>query len=243
MKLDSVAGINAVGIDLGERTVTVAHETDPDIVEAALRSLDLGTTRLEDQALSEPVDGTDPGRERSALRFAFAINAAFFVAELTTGLISRSMGLIADSVDMGADASVYALSLAAVGGSLARKKQLASFSAYLQFGLAGAGLLEVLRRLATTSAAPDVSTMIVMSLLALGGNVVTLVILHRVKSGEVHIQASWIFTANDIKVNALVILAAIAVAVTESSIPDLVAGALIFVVVARGARRILAISR
>jgi Co/Zn/Cd efflux system component len=82
-----------------------------------------------------------------------------------------------------------------------------------------------------------------MSLLALAGNVATIVVLHRVRSSEVHIQASWIFTANDIKVNLLVIVAAAAVAVTDSAAPDLVAGAVIFVIVANGARRILAISR
>ena len=56
------------------------------------------------------------------------------------------------------------------------------------------------------------------------------------------IQASWIFTANDIKVNALVIVAAIAVSVTDSAVPDLAAGAFIFAIVANGARRILRIA-
>jgi Co/Zn/Cd efflux system component len=40
-----------------------------------------------------------------------------------------------------------------------------------------------------------------------------------------------------------VIVAAAAVAVTDSASPDLVAGAVIFVIVANGARRILRISR
>ena len=39
------------------------------------------------------------------------------------------------------------------------------------------------------------------------------------------------------------IVAAAAVAVTDSASPDLVTGAVIFVIVANGARRILAISR
>jgi Co/Zn/Cd efflux system component len=58
-----------------------------------------------------------------------------------------------------------------------------------------------------------------------------------------HLEASWIFTANDIKVNSLVIAAAVGVIVTGSRIPDLVAGGSIFLVVANGARRILKISR
>ena len=85
--------------------------------------------------------------------------------------------------------------------------------------------------------------MIVMSLLALGGNVVVIVVLRRVRSGEVHLEASWIFTANDIKVNLLVIVPAVAVAATESAAPDLIAGGIIVVIVANGARRILVISR
>src|SRR3546814_10125509 len=76
--------------------------------------------------------------------------------------------------------------------------------------------------------------MIVLSALALAGNIVSLVVLHRVRSGEAHLQASWIFTANDIKVNGLVIAAAIGVAITDSAIHDLVAGGIIFVVVANG---------
>jgi len=83
----------------------------------------------------------------------------------------------------------------------------------------------------------------VWSALALASNIVTLVVLHQVRSGEVHLQASWIFTANDIKVNALVIAAAIGVIVFDSAIPDLIAGAFIFAVVANGARRILGLSR
>jgi Co/Zn/Cd efflux system component len=48
---------------------------------------------------------------------------------------------------------------------------------------------------------------------------------------------------NDIKVNALVIAAAFGVMMTDSPTPDLIAGGIIFVVVANGARRILNISR
>lgn len=42
---------------------------------------------------------------------------------MTTGWISSSMGLIADSLDMLADSIVYALSLFAVGGAVSRKKE------------------------------------------------------------------------------------------------------------------------
>ena len=130
-----------------------------------------------------------------------------------------------------------------VGTAAARKKQLARISGYFQIGLATIGLFEVLRRFLVETELPDSTSMAVLSALALAGNIATLVVLHRVRSGEAHLQASWIFTANDIKVNGLVIAAAIGVAVTDSAVPDLVAGGIIFVVVANGARRILKISR
>ena len=56
--------------------------------------------------------------ETTLRRFHVVINAIFFVGELTAGFLSGSMGLVADSLDMLADALVYSLSLAAVGGSV-----------------------------------------------------------------------------------------------------------------------------
>ena len=241
MALSDVDGLNRIEFHSDQRDVVIDHQSTPDIIDAALQSLDLRARRVDDT--SEIGPASEHGRERNALIVALIINAGFFVGELTIGLISRSMGLIADALDMGADASVYALSLAAVGTAAARKKQLARASGYLQLGLATVGLIEVIRRFVVDTELPDPTSMIVLSALALAGNITTLIVLHRVRSGEAHLQASWIFTANDIKVNALVIAAAIGVVLTDSPTPDLVAGAVIFVVVANGARRILNISR
>ncbi len=243
MRLDGVEGIEAVIVNLDERTVAVRHSSDAALIEEALDRLDLGTTRLTDTGASVADDQSVVSDERRILRAALIINAGFFVTEFGAGLIARSMGLLGDSLDMLADASVYSLSLMAVGRSSAHKKRLAAGSGYLQFGLATVGLVEVIRRLLANETLPDVRTMIVVSVLALAANVVTLVILRKAKSPEAHFQASWIFTANDIKVNALVIVAAVIVALTGSPIPDLLAGAGIFLIVANGARRILRLVR
>ena len=236
MRLNEIDGIDQVAVDLDARQVAVQHRIETDAVDAALQSLDLGTTHIGDGGELDAVP--DSGRERPALVFALVINTVFFVGELTAGLVSKSMGLVADALDMGADAAVYALSLLAVGTSTVRKNGLARTSGYVQFGLAVIGLGEVVRRFISDDSLPEVGPMIVVSLLALAGNVATLVVLRRVRSSEAHFQASWIFTANDIKVNALVIAAAIVVAFTDSSAPDLIAGAIIFTIVANGARRI-----
>ncbi len=243
LRLDAVAGVRRVDVDLDQRTVVIEHDADLAEIAAALASLDLDSSELAEPDTSAPAVVVDPHREQRALLIALAINAAFFAGEFAAGVVSRSLSLIADSLDMAADASVYALSLVAVGGSPLRKRRLAAASGYLQLGLAVIGLIAVVRRFLIDVERPEVTTMIVMSLLALSGNIVVIVVLRRVRSGDVHLEASWIFTANDIKVNLLVIGAAIAVAATESAAPDLIAGGIIFLIVANGARRILAISR
>ncbi|MEZ5158016.1 MAG: cation transporter [Candidatus Nanopelagicales bacterium] len=241
MALSDVTGVRRIEVDLDQRDVLVAHDGDVSQIDRALAALDLGSSQVAEAGpFSDPAD---PRKERGALIFAFIVNVGFFVGELTFGLLSNSMGLIADALDMGADATVYALSLAAVGTAAAHKKRYARLSGYLQFGLAMLGVVEVLRRFLSGEEPPDPTTMVLLSLLALAGNVAVLLVLQRVRSGEVHLEASWIFTANDIKVNLLVIAAAIGVSVTGSAIPDLLAGGIIFAVVANGARRILRISR
>ncbi len=240
LALDSLEGVSGTGFDLEERTVTVWHEIDTSVVADALDALDLNMTPLSGHAAtSRP----DEANERRVLTIALVINAALFVGEFVAGLVSRSMGLLADSLDMLADASVYALSLVAVGGTALRKKRLAATSGYLQLGLAFFGLFEVARRFIASEDAPDALTMIVVSLIALSGNVATMFILRRARSPEAHFQASWIFTANDIKVNGLVIVSAVIVAITNNPTADLLAGAAIFIIVANGARRILNLAR
>ena len=248
MRLDGLDGVRRLAFDLPARRLDVYHTGDRAVLTAALEALGLGArevehTEVEADTVVENLDAASDKGERKPLIAALAINAAFFVGELTAGLFAGSMGLVADSLDMLADALVYALSLAAVGGSVLRKKRLARYSGYLQLALAVFGLVEVVRRFAVDEGVPDVTTMAVVAALALAGNVATLWILSKTKRGEAHVEASWIFTSNDIKVNGLVIVSALVVWATASAIPDLLAGAFIFLIVANGARQILALSR
>lgn len=244
MRLAEMPDVQEVDVDLDTRTVTVSHDRPTDDLVAALDALGMGADPVSapDHPAPSPPAGRS-GAQRSALLVALAINAAFFVGELAAGLLSGSMGLLADSLDMLADASVYALSLVAVGQVVSRQRRLASASGYLQLTLAVVGLAEVLRRAVVGDPPPDVSTMLLISVLALAANIAVLLVLRRARDPGVHMQAAWIFTSNDVKANTLVIVAALAVAATESAIPDLVVGALIFVIVANGARRILRLSR
>ena len=148
------------------------------------------------------------------------INATMFLIEFTLGVVSESTALIADSLDMLADAIVYGLSLLAVGAPVIRKKQVAKISAFFQMALAVLGLAEVIRRFFGFEKIPVFQTMIVVSFLALIANVVSLYLIQKAKSKEAHMQASIIFTSNDIIINAGVILAGALVYLTSSKYPD-----------------------
>ncbi|MGB1041415.1 MAG: cation transporter, partial [Flavobacteriales bacterium] len=63
------------------------------------------------------------------------------------------------------------------------------------------------------------------------------------KSKEAHMRASMIFTSNDVIINTGVIIAGIMVKWLNTSIPDLVVGIIVFIVVLQGAMRILKLSK
>ena len=163
---------------------------------------------------------------------------------MTTGLISKSMGLVADSLDMLADSFVYGISLLAVGGTVIKKKRIAKIAGYFQIALATIGFLEVLRRFFGEQKLPDFSTMIVVSVFALIANGICLYILQKSKiKEEAHMKASMIFTSNDVIINLGVIIAGILVNWLSSNKPDLIIGTIVFVLVIQGAFRILKLSK
>lgn len=180
--------------------------------------------------------------ESQILWTVLLINFGFFAVETVTGFISNSMGLVADGLDMLADAFVYGLSLYAVGRSVKRKKNIAWLSGLFQMILAIIGFIEVIRRFLSVDNPPDYMTMIIVSIFALIGNGICLYLLQRSKSNEAHMKASMIFTSNDIIINIGVILAGGLVYFFNSNRPDLIIGAIVFVIVTRGAIRILKIA-
>ena len=180
--------------------------------------------------------------ERKVLIALLAINASMFVFEFVLGWLGQSTSLIADSLDMLADASVYAVSLYAVGRAASVKQSAARLSGWLQIALAGLVLIDVLRR-AVLGSDPLGGWMISVALVALVANVTCLWLIRKHRDGEVHMRAAWIFSANDVIANTGVILAGVLVAFTGSRWPDLVIGAVVACIVFRGGLRILAESR
>jgi Co/Zn/Cd efflux system component len=162
---------------------------------------------------------------------------------MSTGIISKSMGLVADSLDMLADSFVYGLSLIAVGGTVLKKKRIAKYAGYFQITLAIIGIVEVIRRFLGYESLPVFSTMIIVSVFALIANGICLYLLQKSKSQEAHMRASMIFTSNDIIINLGVITAGVLVNWLHSGIPDLIIGIIVFGLVIQGAFRILKLSK
>jgi Co/Zn/Cd efflux system component len=242
MKLETFEQIKYLDFDIPNRKLEVYHHGAVDVINSSISELKLGDKFKGSEEAEVPI-GDDETKQKNILWWVLGINFGFFLIEITTGWISSSMGLIADSLDMLADSIVYALSLFAVGGAVSRKKKVAKFSGYLQIFLATLGFVEVLRRFFMSSENPLFEWMIIISFLALGGNLISLWLINKAKSNEVHMQASAIFTSNDIIVNGGVILAGVLVYFLGSKWPDLIIGGIVFTFVMRGAIKILKLSR
>jgi len=241
MKLDDVNAVRKLDFDLSARRLAIFHEGNLDTIEKSIHELNLNSRLLKTELTNEDVD--DSSVQKKLLWTVLLINFSFFVIEVLFGFFSGSMGLVADSLDMLADAIVYGLSLIAVGAAFTMKKIVAKISGYFQLFLALIGFLEVMRRFVGLEIIPDFRTMIIVSTLALIANSVCLYLLQRSKNQEVHMKATMIFTSNDVIINFGVITAGLLVNWLNSGIPDLIIGAIVFIIVSRGAFKILSLAK
>lgn len=180
--------------------------------------------------------------ERKVLIWLLIINGFMFLLELAVGWWAQSTALIADAMDMLADAMVYAVGLYAVGRAAVVKAHAARISGWFQIGLGLLVVLDIGRRFLMGSE-PVSMLMMGMGLVALVANITCLYLISAHREGEVHMRASWIFSKNDVIANLGVILAGVLVSWTGSRYPDLIIGLLVASVVVYGGLRILRESR
>ena len=231
--------------DLAARAVNVYHDGPAEDILRRLQPLNFGAEVVEsapvDEELAEMLP-PDSQAEKRTLRIALAINAAMFLAESIGGYLADSSALLADSLDMFADAAVYAIALYGASQALSGQRKAARLSGWLQLTLAGGALFEVTRR-AVVGSEPESGLMMGVATVALAANATCMWLLARHRGGGAHMKASWIFTTNDVIANLGVIIGGVLVRVTASAVPDLVVGAVIAFVVLTGAIRILRIAR
>lgn len=177
-------------------------------------------------------------QERDTLRIALALNALMFVVGLSAGLWAQSTGLIADSFDMLADASAYALALLAVTRGALFKQNAARWSGWLLLIL-GAGIVGDVIRRGLWGSEPQGLVMMTFSVVSLIVNVYVLNLLDRFRHGEVHLRATWVFTRMDVIANLGVFVSGAIVLLTQLRYADLLIGLIIGLYVMKEARDIL----
>ncbi len=180
----------------------------------------------------------DEAAQRRTLRIALAINATMFVVGLVAGTVAQSSGLIADALDMAADASAYAIALLAIRRGSAFKMQAARLSGTILLILGAGVVLDAARR-AIFGSAPDGTTMMAVAALSLAANTTVLRLLAQTRSKEIHMRASFIFTRADVVANIGVILSGLIVWLTGLRQIDLIAGIAIGLYVGKEALEIL----
>lgn len=238
------ADVRRLSFDLAGRELDVLHAGPAAAVLDKLKPLNLGariaSSADAQSAAPDAADADGDAAEARTLKLLLAINAVMFVFELASGLLAQSSGLVADSLDMFADAAVYGLALYAVGHPPAMKVRAAHVAGWLQAALALGALAEVARR-GMFGSAPQSVLMVAVGLVALLANIACLALTAAQRGRGAHMRASYIFSANDVIANLGVIVAGALVAWTGSALPDLVIGTIIGLVVLNGARKILGI--
>lgn len=180
----------------------------------------------------------EDAQQARVLRIVLGINFSMFVGEAVAGLIAGSVALLADSLDMLADASVYGLSLYAVRRADAAKARAAAASGVLQIALGLGLLLEALRRI-FSPVDPEPGYMMLVAAVALVANVICLRLIAAHRRSGVHMRASVIFSENDVIANCAVILGGLLVFATGWHQIDLAVGGGIAFLIASGGIRIL----
>ncbi len=182
--------------------------------------------------------GVSNEADRKILQFVLLINLGQSAAGIGLGISAASTALIGSGLDNLGDASVYAVSLYAVGRAAMVKVRAAQLSGCLLIGLAALLLLEALRRFAGGEQ-PVGPAMMAMAALNAALNLVCLRLLRRHRGEDVNFKASAIFTSNDSIVNGAIVLSGGLVMAFGSNIPDLVLGIVVAAIAAHGGREIL----
>ncbi len=162
-------------------------------------------------------------RQSSVLKIVLLINAVMFVVEMTAGLMSGSVSLVADSLDMLGDSLVYGFSIYVV----ARGARMKAISALFKGGIMAMFGLFVLGQAIYRILFPHVpmfEAIGTFGVLALIANSLCLLLLWRRRTDDINMRSVWLCSRNDIIANVSVILAGVGVWLMHSGWPDILVG-------------------
>ncbi|CAG9183838.1 cation transporter [Cupriavidus respiraculi] len=195
---------------------------------------------MSDDSLDEDGHEFDASQEadRRLLWLVLLINVGQCLAGAVVGLWASSTAVVGAALDNPADASVYGVSLYAVGRAPAIKVLAARLSGWLLIVLAVMLFVDVLRRFFGGDA-PVGGAMMGMAAINAAVNIVCLRVLKRHRGEDVNFKASTVFTNNDSIVNLGIVLSGALVMWLGSNLPDLVLGLVVATIALNGGREIL----
>ena len=177
-------------------------------------------------------------QQRRTLLVVLILNGLLFVGLGAGGILADSSALLANAVDNGADSVVYLISFLAVGRALSWKRGAARLSGILLLIFAVAVLIDVGRRW-WFGAEPVGWTMMGLALVAAVVNLICLMLLKRVTSDDVNMEAAETFSLNDFAANGGILVAGGLVLWLDQTWPDLVVGLLVAALAIKGGVEIL----
>lgn len=178
------------------------------------------------------------GRARTAIAIVAAINFVGFLGESVVALVIGSASLFADAADFLEDTLINLLVLTAVGWSLAGRRKASYALAGLILIPAVAAFVMVAVKLATGEP-PEPFTLSVTAVGALVINLVSAVLLFRVRSGGGALMTgAWLAARNDALANVLIIATGVVTVFWASVWPDVAVGLVIGVINLHAAKEV-----
>lgn len=178
-----------------------------------------------------PVRNEKTQADRRTLATALVANVFMFVVGLFGWRLAHSAALLADALDMLADASGYAVAFLAVGRSERLQRAAARWNGTMLMALGVGVFVEVAHRW-SGGAEPHGGWIMLFACLSLLVNGFVLSTLRRYReSTELHLRATWVDTRADVLVNVGVLISGALVAATGYRMIDLLAGTILAVFV------------
>lgn len=217
-----VSGVDDVRVSLTSQTMTLRlpqGDVPLSEVEHTVTGLGYQLARLDGQDAAANRSHLTSGYKR-ALWIVILLNVGYGVIEMVGGFLADSQALKADALDFVGDGLISFLGLLAIAWRPIWRARSALiqgvFLGILGLGVIGATIYRVI-----VQGEPEAETMGILALIAFAVNVSAALTLMPHRSGDANMRAVWLFSRNDALGNLAVVVAAIAVFLSDSPWPDL----------------------
>ncbi|MBP7864007.1 cation transporter [bacterium] len=161
--------------------------------------------------------------QSKVLWIVLSINITMFFVEMISGYFSNSLSLMGDSLDMLGDSIAYGSSLYVINMGLSAKVKAASLKGVIMLITAALVLGRALYQVINLNS-PNIEMMSTVGIIALGANLICLLLLTKHRNEDINMSSVWICSRNDIIANLSVLASAYLVYLSSSAWPDIIVG-------------------